>query len=290
MEVETGGRVGGGSFPYVGVAYRGGWLAFVVVAALVRAPTSAEEAAPSNPARALLDHVRHLNETTRAWTDRTQRLDLTIVDRRKNERHREMKIETKKYDGDETRTILFFLAPPEVRGVGLLQWSKPHEEDTQWLRLPELERPRRISGSGKRESFVGTDFSYEDLSIWAEILDWTDADAKVGLLRDEPVETQPCAVIEMVPVGADVSYEKIRVWLGREDWVIHRMEFDHRAKTVKRLDLTDVRRVGDIPVAHRLVMHNLRGGSSTSVVFTDIEYDTRIADEEFTQRRLEKGI
>jgi hypothetical protein len=240
-------------------------------------------------AREILEQVRNLNKTTRAWKDRTQQIQLTIIDRRKNERQREMKVITKKFDGEETRTILFFLSPVEVRGVGLLQWSAPHQEDTQWFQLPE-QQPRRISGNSKRDSFVGTDFTFEDLTIWADVLDWNEQDAHATLLRNEPLRGQSCAVIEMVPSGVEVSYEKIRLWLGRDDQVIHRMEFDERDTTVKTLDLDDVRTVGKIPVAHRLEMHNVRGGSSTVVVMTAVDFDTGVADEEFTQRRLQKGI
>jgi Outer membrane lipoprotein-sorting protein len=253
-------------------------------------PASAADGPPSNPARELLDQVRQMNQTTRAWKDRTQRLDVTIIDRKKNERRREMSVVTKKYADEKTRTLLFFLSPADVRGVGLLQWSAPHEEDTQWLRLPSLDRLRRISGSSKRESFVGTDFSFEDLSVWSDILDWSEQDARATLLKSEVLEGQECAVIEMVPTGKEVSYDKIRLWLGRQDLVIHRMEFEDDGRIEKTLDLSDVRPVGSIPVAHRLEMHDVRGGSSTIVVFTQIEYDQGVADEELTQRRLEKGI
>jgi hypothetical protein len=251
--------------------------------------TAVESDDPSRAARELLDEVHRLNRTTRAWKDRTQQIQLTIIDRRKNERQREMKVVTKKFDGDETRTILFFLSPVEVRGMGLLQWSVPHQEDAQWFQMPE-QQPRRISGSSKRDSFVGTDFSFEDLTIWADVLDWSEEDAHATMLRNEAVQGQDCAVIEMVPSGVQVSYEKIRLWLGRRDQVIHRMEFDERGLNVKTLDLTDVRPVGNIPVAHRLEMRNVRGGSSTVVVMTAVDFDTGVADDEFTQRRLQKGI
>jgi hypothetical protein len=266
-------------------------LALVVVAWIACVATAVEGEDAAVAGRRLLDEVHRLNESTRAWKDRIQHLDLTIVDRRKNERRREMKVVTKKFGAGETRTLLFFLTPVDVRGVGLLQWSTPHQEDMQWLYLPALGgEPRRISGSSKRESFVGTDFSFEDLSIWSDILDWTEEDARAALLKDEALRGVNCAVIEMTPKSVDVSYEKIRLWLGRDDFVIHRMEFDAGGKTVKTLELGDVRAVGAIPVAHRLEMRNLRGGSSTVVVLTSVTFDSGVSDDELTKRRLQKGM
>ena len=251
----------------------------------------AAPARAANAARELLDRVHRLNETDREWTDRTQHLHLTIVDRRGNERKRDLVIRTKKVGEKSNRTILFFLSPVEVRGIGFLQWVRSDEEDQQWLFLPELKRVRRITGTSRQGSFVGTDFSYEDLAIWTEVLDWTEEDARSRLLGEETVDGHVCAVIELQPAKVDVSYGKIRIWVARDDYVPRRMEFDDdRGKLEKTLELSDVREVGAIPVAHRLVMRNERGGSQTRVVFTEIEFDTGVSDDEFTQRRLEKGI
>jgi hypothetical protein len=116
-------------------------------------------------ARELLDQVRHLSQTTRKWTDRMQHLQLRIVDRRGGERTRNLVIYVKKYPEDRNRTIVFFESPPEVKGVGFLQWADSHAKDEQWLYLPELKRVRQISAGARHESFVGTDFSYDDLAI-----------------------------------------------------------------------------------------------------------------------------
>ncbi len=254
--------------------------------ALAARPAAGEESAWD-----LLAKVRQLNQTTRAWSDRSQRLDLTIVDRRKSESHREMEILTRKSGPDASRSILFFLAPAAVRGVGLLQWVEPQQADRQWLYLPELKRVRQITGSSKQDSFAGTDFSYEDLSIMTEILDWTEAKASATLRGDETIDGHLCAVIEFVPKDDDSAYGKVRLWLDRNDLVGHKFELDNRKGALaKVLLLSDIRLVKNIPTAHRLEMRNERSGSSTVVVFTKIEYDTGLSEDVFSQRRLERGI
>lgn len=246
---------------------------------------------PEEAAWALFGKVHELNHSTRAWTDRTQKLKVRIVDRRHNERRRTMELFTRKEGNDSSRSLLFFLSPPEVEGIGLLQWIDPHEEDRHWLFLPALKRIRQITGSSRRESFVGTDFSYEDLTLIQEILDWTREDADISLTAEEAIDGHSCAVIEVVPKDEEVGYGKIRVWLGRDDLVVHKFAFeDRKGQLVKTLLLSDVRMVKEIPAAYRLEMRNERSGSHTIIEFTKIVFDTGLGKDMFTQRRLEKGI
>ncbi|HVN84710.1 MAG TPA: outer membrane lipoprotein-sorting protein [Candidatus Binatia bacterium] len=241
-------------------------------------------------ARALLDQVKHLNETTRKWSDRTQHLQLTIVDRRANQRQRELDIYMKKYPDDASRSLVFFQAPAEIKGTGLLQWTNAHKSDEQWLFLPELKRVRQIGGGSKRESFVGTDFSYEDLAIVSQIVDWSDADAHAALVREDTVDGAPAAVIEFTPAAKDIGYGLIRTWLRRSDSIMLKYEFvDRKGAVAKTLTLTDIRAVGAIPTAFHMLMDNLQNGSHTAVDFSTVTYDSGLADDVFTQHTLERG-
>ncbi|HVO27156.1 MAG TPA: outer membrane lipoprotein-sorting protein [Candidatus Margulisiibacteriota bacterium] len=242
-------------------------------------------------ARRLLDQVRQVSDTTRKWTDRTQRLKIRIIDRRGGERLRDLMIYLKKYAEDRTRTIVFFESPPDVKGVGFLQWADPHAKDQQWLYVPELKRVRQISGGAKRESFVGTDFSFNDLAIIGQITEWSEADAPATLLRDETVEGRSCHVIEFTPGTKDFGYGKVVIWLRADDLVIVKYSMhDTAGRQEKVLTLGDVRPVGQIPTPFTMEMKNIDSGSHTVVDFTEIKYDTHLGDDLFTQRALEHGL
>jgi outer membrane lipoprotein-sorting protein len=258
---------------------------------LLAVSACAGPSAAQTSARELLDHIRQLNQTTRKWNDRVQRLQLKIIDRRGGERNRSLVISFKKYPEDRNRTLLFFEEPPEVKGVGFLQWADPHGKDEQWLYLPELKRVRQISSAAKHESFVGTDFSYDDLAIIGEITDWTDADARASLLPDESVDGQPCHVIQFAPTGKDLTYSSIVTWLRADDFVFLKYEMhDKQDRLEKQLTLGDIRPVGAIPTAFHMEMKNLQSGSHTVVTFTEVKYDSGVDDGLFTQRALEHGL
>jgi len=247
--------------------------------------------AADTAARQLLDRLRQLSETSRKWSDRTQRLKIRIIDRRGGERKRDLVIYLKKSSEDRTRTIVFFESPPDVKGVGFLQWSDPHAKDEQWLYVPELKRVRQISGGAKKESFVGTDFSFNDLALIGQITDWTESDAHAAMLRDEDVDGKPCKVIEFTPGTKDLGYGKVVIWVRVEDLVIVKYSMhDTAGRQEKVLTLGDVRNVGQIPTPFTMEMKNIDSGSHTIVDFTEITYDAKLGDDMFTQRALEHGL
>lgn len=243
-------------------------------------------------ARAALDKARALNRGERHWTDRRQRMTLTVVDRRGSEFQRQLEVVSKRGEGDVVRSLMFFHAPAQVEGIGFLQWTDPRAEDRQWLWLPALKRVRQISGGARNESFVGTDFSYEDLAIMSEAVDWQDDKASATLSGEETVDGARCSVIELRPTAdAEVSYGSVRLWLGADDQVVRKFELrDADGTLAKTLLASDVRPERNIPSAHRLEMRNEKTGSHTTVVVGELTYDSGVSDEEFTQRRLEKGL
>src|SRR5215217_3601919 len=64
-------------------------------------------------------------------------------------------------DGD--RLLIRFNYPNDIKGTSFLVWEHPSAEDERFLYLPSLGRVRRIAGAETQESFVGSDFTYEDI-------------------------------------------------------------------------------------------------------------------------------
>ena len=61
------------------------------------------------------------------------------------------------------RLLIRFTYPNDIRGTGFLVWEHPAADDERFLYLPSLARVRRIAGTETQESFVGSDFTYEDI-------------------------------------------------------------------------------------------------------------------------------
>ena len=57
-----------------------------------------------------------------------------------------------------------FLSPPDVKGTGLLIFDYEENDDDMWLFMPSLRKTRRIVSSEKAKSFMGSEFSYADIT------------------------------------------------------------------------------------------------------------------------------
>ncbi len=241
-------------------------------------------------AREILDRAKALEDGERKWDNRIERMTLQAFDAGGDQRQRQIQVFTKRATVDEEKTLSFILAPAEVRGTGFLQWSHRGRDDDQWLYLPEFRRTRQIAARVKDESFVGTDFSYRDLEIVAKILRWTEAEGPSVRGNDETIAGRPCYGIELQPKQDDTPYKKIVLNLDRDRLVARKLAFfDGSGSNVKVLTTDDLRDVGAIPTPYRIEMRNLKKGSHTVVTLDEVQFNTKLADDLFTQRYLERG-
>src|SRR5262245_35125593 len=241
--------------------------------------------------REILDQAKALDDGPRHWTDRSQKMKLTITDAHGGERVRELEVSSKRYPDDEDKNLSFFLAPPEVKGTGFLQYGHKKTDDDQWLYLPAYGRTRRITAQMRDESFMGTDFSYRDLEILAEFQNWTEADAPSKLLGEETIDGSACHTIELRPQQEGMTYGRIVLWMDHDKLTARKMDFyDRDGEKVKTLALSKITDEGKVPTAHELDMQSLKKGTRTHVEVSDVRYDTGIPDDHFTQHQLERGI
>jgi uncharacterized protein len=260
------------------------------VAAAAVALAWATTVGAAQSARAILDHMKALEDGERHWTDRQTQLTFTIHGRGA-ERVRELVLYERRYPGDEARSIMFFEAPPEVKGTGLLAHTYPGHTAEQWLYVPEFRRIRQITRRARTESFVGSDLSYEDLGIIQDMRTWGEEDASSTLLRDETVDGVPTHVIALRPHRDEIHYQKIQVWLGVDDLVPRRLEFFETddGEPSKRIAQRDVRMVGAIPVAYRVEVETTAAGSHTEIATGEVAFDQGLRDDLFAERALERG-
>lgn len=266
----------------------GGQVAHVRAAAAEEAPEAGAAVPAPASSRDMLERARTLDRSTRAWKDREQRLALAVRDGRGGERKRALVMKTLRGAGGEDKTLTVFVTPAEVRGTAFLQFAHKDRDAEQWLWLPALGRSRQISSAAKDESFVGTDFSYRDLELLTDVIEWSDEEAPSRLLGTETVDGREAARIELLPRRKDVGYRRIVILLETPDLVLRRMElFGDEAAPRKILRLDDVKTIGTVPTAARLEMSRPANGTSTVVDVSDVKYDQGLSPSLFTQAGLE---
>jgi hypothetical protein len=186
-----------------------------------------------------------------------------------------------------SRTVIVFISPANVAGSRFLTIDNSSGGSDRWIFLPELGgRVRRIAASDSGGSFMGTDFSYDDISL---------IDRDVGLdthtlLREETVNGIACSVIQSVPKDPGYSYSKTISWIGKQNNLIYKSElYDKRGTKSKLLEILEYREMQGRLAPMQMKVTTLATGGSTTIYMDRIEYDRPISESFFTTRFLETG-
>ena len=184
-------------------------------------------------------------------------------------------------EGGQQKYYTYFLEPSDVRRTSFMVWKEPEKDDSRWIYVPSVDLVRRISANDKGSSFVGSDFSYEDVSG----RHWTDDDHT--LVKEEELNGKMAYVIESVPRGKDAFAKKI-TWVSQEDMVPLREEYyDKKDRLVKVFEAMEVTEVDGYLTVTVRKMTDVKKNHYTIVDFSDIQYDVDVADELFTDRYLQ---
>jgi hypothetical protein len=193
-------------------------------------------------------------------------------------------------NGIDQKRLIRFLAPADVKGTATLLIEHSDGDDDIWIYLPALHKVRRLVASNKKDSFVGTDFSYGDV-IGHKVEDWT-----YTYVGEETVDGVATHVIECAPKSDEVrdtsGYGKRKLWIRQDNAVAIKGEYwDTAGQPVKQLTARDVREID--PANHKwqaffLSMKNVQTNHTTEIQVGKLEVGVGATDDQFTERYLEK--
>jgi outer membrane lipoprotein-sorting protein len=180
-----------------------------------------------------------------------------------------------------SKAILRFTAPPEIKGVALLIVNHPDRASDQWMWTPALERDRRIALQDRSARFFGTDFSFEDL----EERDVDQFDYK--LLGEEAYQDTACWKLESRPKQKKASqYTASQIWVRKDNYVILRIDHYKKNKVARKIDYSDIEKIQNIWTPKTLEVNDIARKSRTVMKVDNLRYNTPMQDSEFTIEAL----
>jgi outer membrane lipoprotein-sorting protein len=183
----------------------------------------------------------------------------------------------------QSKAVLRFTAPAEVKGVALLVVNHPDRASDQWMWTPAIERDRRIALQDRSTRFFGTDFSFEDLEE-RDVNQY-----EYALAGDETVDGVACWKIESTPRESKSSqYTRSIVWVRRDNYAFARIENYVKDQVVRRLNYANIRNVQGIWTGTQLEMTDVRRGSRTRLSLDKLEYNVPFKDEDFTLQAIRR--
>jgi outer membrane lipoprotein-sorting protein len=236
------------------------------------------------------DEIIKRSSENRTVSNSIQQMTLEVFDKSGNSRVRKITSRVKKGPQDATWSYVYFDQPEDVAGVQFLSIENPAGEDDQWMYMPAIGSANRISGSSRKGSFMGTDFTYEDMAI-GQPEDGTHAlgprtKVKVGATEFD------CYVVESVPKPElNSAYTKIVTYVDTTEFMPRQVDlFDKKGEHVKRMSFPDVEKSGDVLVPKLIVMENLKRGTKTHLKVDSYEVNvdpSKLPDQMFTKEYIE---
>ena len=217
--------------------------------------------------------LQEVEDSLNAPIDREMTLKMQLIDKAGNVKNRELTILQK---GPEKRLIRFN-APADVKGVSFLVL----EDDLMYLYMPAFAKVRRIASHVKNENFMGTDFTYDDMSQSDYVKDYT------PVLKDE---TDQHYILELTPrPKSEIDYSKLVMWANKQTMLPDTVEFyDRSSRLLKIMTQTETKRVDGYWTPHHIEMMDVQDQHKTIMELADVKHDQGIPDKKFTQRYLKR--
>lgn len=220
------------------------------------------------------------------WKDSQSEMKMILRTASGRENIREISVKSLEVKEDGDKSLMVFDEPKDVEGTAFLSFSHIGKPDDQWIFLPALKRVKRISSKKKSGSFMGSEFSYEDLASF-EVEKYT-----FKYLRQEPCgEGLTCHVIESYPKDKNSGYSKLISWVDTQELRSHKIDFyDRKGDLLKTMQVQKYKLYADKfwrPVVSN--MKNHQTGKSTELHWNKMEIDTGLTEADFSKNNLKRA-
>jgi hypothetical protein len=223
-------------------------------------------------------------------------LKMRLFDRQQRVRERELTIKTMRaqpaaaskpaVDGD--RMLIRFTYPNDIKGTAFLVWEHPEAEDERFLFLPALGRVRRITGAEAQDNFVGSDFTYEDIS-GREFDDYTYSMVEQNASTKSGAASTPAYRIESRAKDPQARFPRIVSTIRKDNFVVvHADIYNRRDEQQKTYDVRKLEQIQSIWTLSDVSMTDNAAKTHTDLTLTNVRYNIGLSVNDFTRRELER--
>jgi len=217
-----------------------------------------------------------------AGDDGSSNVIMHIVNKNGKERRREfsmLRIDIK--EGGDQKYFTYFKKPSDIARFTFMVHKYVDKNDRRWIYIPAVDLIKPISADDKNSSFVGSDFTYEDVSG----RHWSEDNHRFVMLSI--LDSTPVYVIESTPVNACKGFSRKLTYLDTTNYLPLREEyFTSGDKPVRIFYALQVEIVDGYPTITKRKMENVRKGTYTLIEFESIAFNVGLTEKIFTERYL----
>lgn len=189
-------------------------------------------------------------------------------------------IEMKSWSKGTDYSMVIITAPAKEKGQVFLKRQKE-----MWNWVPRINRMIKLPPSMMTQSWMGSDFTNDDLVNQASIV----KDYTHKILGNEKIAGYDCYKIEMIPnPDAPIVWGKVITWISKDGYMTLKNEYyDEDEELVNLEQASDIKKMGDrtIPTKFTITPKD-KEGNQTILEFKEMEFDIEIADDFFSQQKM----
>ena len=225
-----------------------------------------------------LEVAQKSEDVMSGFGDATSTMQMTLINAAGQQKVRTMKMQV--LEGkDEDKSLMEFLTPADVKGTKFLSYEHVNKDDDQWLYLPALKRVKRIASKNKSGAFMGSEFSYEDLSAF-NVKKYIYEDAQATLSGN-------LYIIQSKPVSKYSGYTKLVSYIDSKTFLVQKMEyFDRKNELLKTATFQDYKHFTNVYRIGKITMKNSQNDKTTILVWSNQKIGTGLKSKNFHKRYL----
>lgn len=248
-------------------------IALILLILTFNVNTFAADKVPTSNVEDIIKHIDQLYRSNTSYAD----MEMHIVTPH-YERTLKMLVWTKGMD----KTFIRITSPKKERGVATLRI-----DNEMWNYLPKVKKVMKISPSMMMGSWMGSDFTNDDLVKNSSMLD----DYTYKIIK--PEDASPDLIyVQLIPrEDSSIVWGKIIAAVQNTDYIpVWQHFYDEKGKLMRILNYKDIKTFGSktIPSVWEMIPQN-KEGNKTVVRWIDGKFDTDINDSIFTRRNLQKS-
>ncbi|WP_445665659.1 outer membrane lipoprotein-sorting protein [Fodinibius sp. AD559] len=194
----------------------------------------------------------------------------------------ERRVSMKAWSLGEDYSLILITAPARDEGSAYLK-----RENQIWHWLPDINRTVKLPPSMMSQSWMGSDFSNNDLVRESSIV----TDYTHTLVGDSTINNYDCYKIEMIPKpNAPVVWSKVISFVSKDNYLQLRTEFyDENQEIIRLMEGSEIKDMGGRTIPTRLEMIPLQeNGQKTIMTYENIEFDIDLSERFFSIQNMKR--
>ncbi len=230
-----------------------------------------------------LEIAQKADSVTDGFESSIAKTEMILINASGQKSIRDMEMKTLEGENGD-KTISTFLSPADVKGTKILGHEHADRDDDQWLYLPALKRVKRIASRNKSGSFMGSEFSYEDIG---------NQNPKKYTYEGEPESVTfnsfDCYKGARVPIDKNSGYTKQITWVDTKNFLVQKIEYyDRKKELLKTAIFSDYKKIDGIWRMGKIEMKNQQNDKSTILTWKEDKIKAGLKDRDFSKRELKK--